>query len=94
MDPETNYLHPEECSGWLEIALDIFVVTKAVALIYFSVQGMIWFWKSSFTAISVLGTLLISMGLVSTLSSYSFYPNLNYFSDIGPSRGSIQIHTP
>jgi len=61
----TEYLAEDHCSGAMEIFLDVFVAVKAVTLIYFSGQGILWFLKNKFTAIAVIFVLLISCVLVS-----------------------------
>ena len=68
-DLQPEFLDPDYCSSWVEVALDVFVVVKAVVLLYYSSQGILWFWRSNFTAITVIFILIVSMGLVSPLSN-------------------------
>ena len=65
-DPDITYLDADHCSGVMEVVLSVFVVVKALILIFFSVQGIFWFLKNRFTAIAVVSTLIISCALVST----------------------------
>lgn len=60
-----DYLAEDYCGGGLEIFLDVFVILKAIILIYFSVQGITWFLKNKFTALSVVAILALSCALVS-----------------------------
>ena len=53
------------CNGWLEIALDVFVTTKAIVLVYMCAQGILWFLKKNFYAVTVIIILLVSCALVS-----------------------------
>ena len=76
MDPVSTtaqvYMGEDSCSGWVEIALDIFVTVKAVVLIYFSSQGIYWFLKNSFIAMAVIFILLVSCTLVISEMAYRF----------------------
>ena len=56
-----------ECKGLVGLSLDIFVIVKAVVLIYFSIHGMIWFIKSKFQRLNmalIVGVLALSCLLV------------------------------
>ena len=66
---EVVYMGAEECSGWVEIALDVFVTTKAIVLLATSSQGIYWFLKRNFIAIAVIIILLVSCTLVSTATA-------------------------
>ena len=48
MTEQEPYVIESECKGLVGLSLDIFVIVKAVVLIYFSVHGMIWFIRSKF----------------------------------------------
>ena len=67
-NPMGTYMTANDtCSGWVEISLDIFVIVKALILIYYSIQGITWFLKNKFSAIAVIIVLLVSCFLVSQL---------------------------
>ena len=76
MDIPQDFVQELTCTGWLETFLDIFVIVKAIVLIYFSVQGITWFLKHKFIAVAVVFVLIVSCFLVSVL-------NVNENSTIG-----------
>ena len=59
------------CDGWQETFLDIFVVTKAVVLTFFSVRGILWFRQKKFNSLPVIITLIISIAIVSRICNFS-----------------------
>jgi len=59
--------------------MDIFVATKAVALTFFSVRGILWFKAKKFNSTPVICTLLVSIAIVISELAYRFTDrNLRY----------------
>ena len=71
VDPQVmstqEYMANDTCNGWVEIALDVFVTTKAIVLVYMCGHGILWFLKRNFYAITVIIILLVSCTLVSSV---------------------------
>ena len=69
---DQQFLLEEDCGNWSEIVLDVFVVVKAVILIYVSVTGARWFLKSKLSAMVVVAVLLVSATLVILEMAFRF----------------------
>ena len=67
-----EYLQEDYCSSGLEYALDVFVVVKAAVLIFFSLQGIVWWCKRSFLKGTVIFILIISIAIVISEMAYRF----------------------
>ena len=67
-----TYIEDDYCSGWQEIALDIFVVVKAAIILLVCARGIYWFFANKFNHITVVMTLIISSTMVVCEMIYRF----------------------
>ena len=67
MDPSPGLENYEiaQCGGAMEIALDVFVIVKALILVAVSLQGVKWFLNKNYMSLTVIIILLVSCALVS-----------------------------
>ena len=72
MDNEV-YFGSEMCGTGAVVGLHVFIIVKALVLVYISLQGIYWFCKSSYNGrFVVVSILLISIALVIAEAVYRF----------------------
>ena len=65
--PVTKLVDGDDCGGWFEIFMDIFVISKALIITFFSAKGAIWWYQRKFNSVPVIFTLIVSIAIVSQI---------------------------
>ena len=58
-------VYVDNCSPWLKISIDVFVIVKAIVLTWVCVSGILWFKNKKYNSFPVICTLIVSLAIVS-----------------------------